>query len=167
MEEEKSTLKEEIRELTSAVKDSLEKGKSKKFRSFKTKLGKGKIRKGYLIVLEIAENKGINIRKEPVIDGTVKLDDTYHSITDLDIFYYQPFLGKTVPMIFQPKNKLNPWNPIKQGNETYGQKYVMAKMKSDIITGKKTQMKAGAIIMILLIIAGVIYFIFNRGGGIA
>ena len=162
---EEKNIKEEIRELTAAVKQSLDQQKPKKFRSIKTVLGKKKMRKGYVLVSEIKENRVVNIRKEPIIDGTIKLDDTYHAIGDLDIFFYQPIIGKLKPMIFQAKNRLNPWNPLEEKKETYGQKHIIARMERDQIKDKKS-FGIGIWLIVILIIAGVAYY-FLSGGKLA
>lgn len=162
MANENTTLKEEIHDLSRIIKESLDQGKPKKFRSIRTRLPKRQLRKGKLIVVEIKPNKGVTIRKEPIIDGVVKLTDTYHAIKDLDVFLYEPVLGKSVPMVFIPKHRLNPWNPIAEQNETYGQSYVMAKMNADEIKQKK-QFSTTTIIVIVLILIGGFYYLSQSG----
>lgn len=160
---EEKTLKDEIKELKETLMQGGEtEAKPKKFRSFKTILGKRKIKKGFLLVCEMKENKAVNIVKRPIIDGVVKLDNTFHAVSDLDIFFYQPILGKVKPMIFLPKNRINPWNPLRDENETYGQKHVMARMLTETIKEKK-QYSIFTWVIVLLIIGVVIYY-FATGG---
>jgi len=170
---EERTLKEEIRDLKEIMGEKQPEKKPKRFRGYmRTALGKRKIKRGYLLVFEISENRSVKISKIQIIDGTVKLPDdtggTYHAISSLDIYFYQPILGKNVPVIFQPKSKLNPWNPNKDldinggENQTYGQKYVMAKIESDKITEKKKFSGVGWILAGAVVI-GVIYLIATGG----
>ena len=158
MEQEKS-LKEEIREMRGLIeqtKDNSRKPKPFKL-PFKAKINKARLSKGYVTVGIINDNKSLDFIREPIIDGTIKLDDTFHAVEDFDIYSYK---GK--PFIFQPKSKLNPYNPLEGKHETYGQKYVMARMEGDKITSKK---KMGLGISIgLVIILGIIGYALFTGG---
>lgn len=159
MEEEK-TLKEQLSEINM----KLDSQKKKPFKlPFKARVSKGRIRNGYVIVQVITDNKNIDFVKEPIVNGTIKLEDTYHAVDDLDIFYYK---GK--PLVHLPKKRLTSYNPmtlqkpLDGSNETYGQRYVMARMESDKITGKK---KFGLGIGIgVLVILGVLAYAFFGGG---
>ncbi len=163
-------LGDKIDKLTDAIKENLDKKKPKGMGIpfwLKTNLTKGKLKRGYIIVFEVADNKHINIRKEPIIDGTIKLDNTYHAIDDDDIFYY-----KNKPVIIQPKKRLNPHNvltneesPLAGDNETYGQPYIMAKMLKDVIKGKP-KISWGMAIGILIAI-GVGFYFFSSSGGLS
>jgi len=159
-------LKEEIRELNKTVKEMLDTQKPKKFRSLKARISTTKLKKGYVAVVEIGENKVVNIRREPIVDGTIKLNDTFHAVTDLEIFLYKPGLGKAYPMVFLPKTRLQAWSPLstelEKPKETYGQKYVMARMESDRITAKKA-LGFGAIVIGIAVIGGIAYLIFSGG----
>jgi hypothetical protein len=163
------SLKEQMEEMgqnLADIQEALNQKKPKKFRSIRTKLGKKKMKRGYIVVVEIGENKSVNIRKEPVVDGTVKLSDTLHAVSDLDIFLYQPILGKSIPMIFQPKVRLNPWNPLRDHvegeNETYGQKYVMARMEGDKLSLKKPTSIITWILVLAAVGAGI--YVVATGG---
>ncbi len=170
MEEEK-TLKEEIKDLAKTIEES-KKPKEKKFRlPWKAKVGKLKLRKGFVVVEIINENRAIDFQKKQIIDGTININGDIHALDDLDLYYYK---GK--PFVHQPKGKINPWHPLKEflneervydgkvvtKNEIYGQKYVMARMKSDFITAKKT-IGWGASIFGLVVL-GIIAYSFITGG---
>ncbi len=132
MGEEKS-LKEEISEVKELIKESANK-KPKKFSlPWKARVGNKKMSQGYATIIEIKENKSIDFKKEPIIDSVIKLDDTFHAVNSDAMFFYK---GK--PVIIQCKNRLNPYNPLTNKNETYGQKYVMARMEGDKLTLKKS-----------------------------
>ena len=158
MEQEKS-LKDEIRELKGIVEDTKKESKrEKKFKlPFKSRINKSQLAKGYITVAVINDNKTIDFIREPIIDGTIKLIDTFHAVEDFDIFSYK---GK--PFVFQPKSKLNPYNPLEGEHETYGQKYVMARMEGDKITGKK-KVGLGISIGVLIIGAIIAYALFTGG----
>jgi hypothetical protein len=158
MEEEKQsekTLKEEIRELKDVISGEKQK-KIKKFKiPYKAKLNKSNLKKGFVTVAVIENNKAIDFIKEPIIDGTIKLKDTYHAVEDYSIYSYN---GK--PFIFQAKSKLNPYDPLDGPHETYGQKYIMARMEGDKITAKKS-LGWGLGIGLLVIVGIVIYFVLT------
>ena len=159
MEESNKSIRDELKELKEVIADSkVEQKKSKSFRiPFKARLGKVKLRKGYLTIAVIEDNMNIDFKREPIIDGTIKLDNTYHAVEEFDIFNY-----KNKPFIFLPKSKLNPYNPLRGNHETYGQKYVMARMEGERIISKKS-MGWGISIGILIIVAVVIYALITGG----
>jgi len=163
IEEQKQTsIRDEIKELKDLVSDTTKK-KSKGIKPFrlplKARVNKAKLSKGYVTVVKIEDNTGIDFIKEPIIDGTIKLDDdTFHAVEEFDIFNYK---GK--PLIFQPKSKLNPYNPLKGSHETYGQKYIMARMEGDKITGKKKISGLGMSIGALIIGGIILYALFTGG----
>jgi len=159
MEEEKEeknhkTLKERIESLEG------KKGNGKKrkfFIPFKAKVGNKSMRDGYVSVVVVEDNHNIDFRKEKIIDGTIKLDDSFHAIKSKNIFFYK---GK--PFIFQPKRKQNPYNPLAGKHETYGDKYILARMEGDKIVGKKRSIGWGVGIGGLVIL-GIIAYSFISG----
>jgi len=166
--EENKSIKDELKEIKQALEDSNRDNKSKKPRPFKLPfkavVNPGKLKKGYLTIVKIEDNMAVDFTREPIIDGTVKLEDTYHAIEEFDIYNYR---GK--PLIFQPKSKLNPYNPFRtplEGeNETYGQKYVMARMEGERITAKKQLGWGIGIFVIIGIIALGVYALVTGGAG--
>ena len=167
-------IKDELDELIKKFED-LE-GKVKKHKKFrlplKAKISNRKMREGYVTVLIIRDNRNIDFVKEPIIDSTFKLNDTIHALEDKNIFFYK---GK--PFIIQPKKKLTQYNPkdnekdkviekdkdpLDCPNQTYGQKYVMARMESDKLTLKK-QIGWGMSIGVLVIVGIIVYSLFTGG----
>jgi len=159
MEEANKSIKDELRELKEVISEKSSKKKEKKVFNlpFKARLNNSRLRKGYTTVIVINDNMAIDFRKEPIIDGTIKLDDTYHAIEEYDIFNYK---GK--PLIFQPKCKLNPYNPLQGERETYGQKYIMSRMEGERIISKK-QIGWGLSIGVLIIIGVIVYALWTGG----
>ena len=153
-----------------AIKDELEElikkfeeleGKVKKQKKFRIpfigRVSNRKVREGYISIVVIKDNKNIDFVKQPIVDGTFKLNDTIHSVDERDIFLYK---GK--PFVFQPKRTINPYNPLKEEHQTYGQKYIMSRMESDKLTLKK-QLGWGMSIGVLIIVAIIGYSIFSGG----
>lgn len=159
MGEKERTLKEEVLELKDMIREGdIKEKKERKFKlPFKSKVGKSKLSKGYLTIGVIHDNMTVDFVKEPIIDGTIKLGDSYHAVEEFDIFNYK---GK--PFIFQCKSKLNPYNPLKGQHETYGQKYVMARMEGERIISKK-QMGLGISIGVLIIVGVIVYALWTGG----
>lgn len=134
--------------------------KRKKFRiPMKAKVRKSKLKRGYISIAMIHSNKNIDFLKLPILDGTFKLDDTVHAVEEQDIFTY-----KGRPFIFQAKDKINPYNPLHGDSQTYGQKYIMARMKSDVIKANKKAING--MLIFGLIIAGIIAIYFFTGGSL-
>jgi hypothetical protein len=158
-EKEELSLKEKIDFLLQ--EKAKDKYKTKKFRlPWGTKVTKGLMKKGYITVVTMHDNKNINFSKHKIVGGTVKLDGDPISIHALDT--EQMFFYKGRPFIFQPKSKLNPWDPLSGENETYGQKYVMARMEGDKLSVKKSFGKIGWIVV--LVIVGIIAYTLLTGG---
>lgn len=156
-EDDRMSLKERVQMLEDLQR--LEKRKDFKI-PFKGRVGRMKVKSGYVTVVTIHDNKNIDFTKEPIVDGTVKLskDLTYHAVDSKDVFFY-----KNKPIIFVAKNKLNPYNPLKGEHETYGQKYVLARMEGDKISLKKS-LGWGATVAGLVILGIIAYaFITNSG----
>lgn len=152
---EEKSLRDEIQELKDIVRTTAL-PKQRKFKlPYKAKLNKSKLKQGYITIGIINENKTVDFVKEPVIDGTIKLGDTYHAVADFDVYNYK---GK--PFIFQAKSKLNPYNPLDGQHETYGQKYVMARMEGDRITAKK-KIGWGLSIGLIVVVIIIIYFLMK------
>ncbi len=130
--EKELTLNERIRRLEEGEREIT----TKPFKiPFKGRIGRSKIKKGYVTVVTIQDNHVVDFTKEKIVDGTIKLEQgdlSFHSLDAKDIFFY-----KNKPLIFQAKRKLNPYNPLGGSHETYGQKYIMARMEGDKISLKK------------------------------
>ena len=145
--EEEISLKEKI----DILFDQREEKKVKKFKvPRRGNPSKRKLKKGYMIVMRVDDNKNVDFEKQPIEDSTYRLKQgTYHSTEEKDIFLYK---GK--PLIIQPAKKLNPHNPLSGENETYGQKYIMARMLKDTIKMKKS---SGSIIIWIVVIGAILF----------
>ncbi len=157
MEEEKEGIGKRLENIEELLKTK----KDKKFRlPMKAKVGKSKLKKGFITVVTLNENKEVSFVKKPIIDGTYALDEGYitiHATESKDILTYK---GK--PLVIQAKTKLNPYNPYEGEHETYGQKYVIARMEGDKIHVKKSLGTIGWIVgAIILAVFG--YSIITGG----
>ncbi len=128
---------------------------------FRARISKRKLKQGYSTIAVVDANKNVTFEKQKIEGSTFKLgkkeNETFHAINSEDILTYK---GK--PFIIQPKTKLNPCNPLKDSkNETYGQKYVMARMQGDFIKPKK---KFGSAILWLAAIGIAGYFLMKGFG---
>jgi hypothetical protein len=127
-------------------------GKVKKVRlKGKAKVRRNKAKKGWVGVLKINENNSLTLEKTRVEGSAFDTKDgTDHATDGSEILWWE---GK-FPIIVQETKKKNPYNfRFNTGhNETYGQKYIMAKQQAEIIKPKR---KAGGLIVILIILAAV------------
>lgn len=143
------------------IKEALGKKKSKKFRMFtKGLIGRRRLRAGYVIVVTINENGAMSFAKEPIVDATIKLGDTFHVVGKQNIFVY-----KNKPAVIIFKGKIWAFNPEVELNETRGQKYILARMQNEAIKPKRSIGAMGGWILLLLIAAGVAYYFFGGGSG--
>ena len=148
------TLGEKLDKLTRHMENSEpapEKKISKKFRlPFRARLSKARLNKGYATVIEIGENNAINFRREQIIDATIKLDNTYHSVTSDDCLSYK---GK--PAVIIPRKSKVPYNPNNTKNTTFSQKHIMSRMMNETLDTKKKLgglgMSIGAIILLAVL----------------
>ena len=108
----------------------------------KAKVRKGKRKKGWIGIVRIDENGNMTGEKAKLEDSTIRLKDkTYHATDGSEIGYWD----SKFPVIFQPTWRKNPLKIKKEGqddNETYGHKYIMARMLGDTIKVKAGQAKA-------------------------
>jgi len=148
----KLPIMQELESLRNKVKLSETKTKKLKIPR-KAKVRKGKAKKGWIGVVKIDENGIISGEKQKVEDSTIRLKDkTYHAINGEEIGMWE---GKFPVILLQTWRK-NPLK-IKRGddkNETYGQKYIMARMLGDTI-----KVKAGGS-MGLLYILGILVALY-------
>lgn len=163
MEEESGSLRDEVRELRKVIEEK-DKPKEKKFKiPFKARINKRRAREGYVTAFVVNENKNIDIRRVQIEDSTFKLGDSIHSLEEEDIYFYK---GK--PLIIQAKTKLNPFSYFADyntaDNQTYGEKYVLAKLEAERI---KPKGKLGGLGMSIIgiIVAAIIGYAFLTGGG--
>jgi len=128
----------------------------------KAKVRKGKVKKGWVGILKIDENGNISGEKTKLQDSSYRMKSgDYHSTDGKEILYWN---GK-YPVIIQPTWKMNPIEVRKdeEKNETYGQKYVMARMLGDTIKVKSQGAKPLIWLIGLGVVGYIVYSIFTGG----
>lgn len=147
-------IKEQLKDISESLKEIKEKEKPKEWKlPFFSRLSKTNLKKSYITVCIINDNRALDFKKVPVIDGVIELEDTLHALNEYSIYTYN---GK--PFIFQPKKKLNPYDFLDKKNETYGQKYILARMERGKIENKK-QIPIQWILGGLAVVGIAIYFL--------
>ena len=153
MEEEKS-LKEKVDVIFSQLEPAGEKkSKNRKMKlPRKAKVRKSKAKKGYVGIVRIDENRNITGEKIKIEDSAFGLKGgTNHATDASEICFWE---GK-YPVLFQETKSINPIKFNQGKNETYGQKYIMAKMLKDAI---KIKSKGGGLI-IWIVVGGAIFLV--------
>lgn len=152
MTKEKSSkgLLEEIRELKEII-DTKEKKKERKPKIFKIpakgKISTPKIKKNWVTIIEIGENRNLNFTKQQIQDQTVMIDGVPRLATADNILVY-----KNKPVLIIPRYSVKPlspsdnlflhipenWKDIEQkGLNIKGYKVLMDRMKRDALLTKK------------------------------
>jgi len=157
---EKLSMVNKVDEIYDALKD-IKKKKIKLPR--RAKVNKRKLKKGFVGVIYIDENGNIWGEKEKVDGGCMKEKKAirYHATDGREILFWD---GK-FPVVIQPtwkKNPLNVRNDI-ENNQTYGQKYIMARMLADVIKIKNKGGFSIAIIIALIVGGYILYTMFTGG----
>lgn len=117
----------------------------------KAKVRKGRLKKSWIGVLYLAENKVIRGERTKLEGGTYVLKDGNTRYTnDSEIVWWE---GK-YPIIFQRHDKANPSNPYGESpkvNEVYGQDQIKLRMKKDVIKEKGRGGMSWLIIVAILV----------------
>ncbi len=124
----------------------------------KAKVRRTWVKKGYIGILKIDENRNITGEKQRVSGSAFRTSDNlYHATNGKELFFWE---GK-YPIVIQPSWKNNPIqvDESEEKNETYGQPYIKARILQDTI---KVKPKKGGSIIIWIIIAAVAFFVINH-----
>jgi len=166
---EEYNLKDEIRRLKEKV-DGVEVSKDKKKFRLPTKgrLSKQNLKKGYVTVLHIKNNRHGEFIKLPIDESTTMLNGIPRIAKADDIILIDD-KGKTVPMIIQPEWRVNPINPsedyekaVNDEMTSEGYSLLMNRMQKEVIALKK---KMGTWMIFLIIGIIVVAAFFLLGGG--
>lgn len=121
----------------------------------KAKVKRGKLRKGYMGIMKIDENRNMSLEKQRVSGSAYRTEDgIYHATDGRELIW---FMGK-YPIVIQPSWRNNPLliTPSEEKNETYGQPYIKAKLLADTI-----KVKAKASKSIIFWIIGIAVAVFG------
>lgn len=129
----------------------------------KAKVGRSKIKKGFVGLLRIDENGNISGYKTKIEGSSYNSSkNIYHATDRTEILKWE---GK-YPILIQPTWKKNPLYIAKETgeiNETYGQPYIKAKMLKDVILVKKNAGMGIAWIIGIAVAGYIAYSIFTGG----
>ena len=131
---------------------------------FRSRLGKRKIRKNYIIVGYIRENKNFEFHKAEVQDGCYDIDGTKHTITAEEVLIWNKR-----PIVIQPSWSITPFSPkedhdetLEKNRSTLGYRILLNNLEKSVIDGKK-KANMGGLILILLVLGGIGYYFFSGG----
>lgn len=158
-EQKELTLKEKVDLVFAQLNQNNPETKRKQIKLMrKARAKKRKIKKGWVGVLKIDENGNISGERQKIEGSTLTLKDgTYHATNGSEVLFWD---GKYPVLVQETKSR----NPIKFNggdNQTYGQKYIMARMLKDAILMKK---KGGNLIVVIIVIAIIGYIAFSYFG---
>lgn len=150
--EEVKPLVERVQQLESIAKT----GKVKELRiPNRAKVRGSRAKKGWIGILVVDENDNIHGEKVQLKDSAYKLKDgTFHASTGKEKLMWN---GR-FPVMIQSAKRINPVDFSSESNQTYGQKYIMAKMLGGMVISKK---KAAGGLVILVVLAAV-FFILGK-----
>jgi len=127
-------------------------------------LTRGNIKRNWVQIIYIQDNKNLRILKAPIDENVIMIDNIPHTINAGDVF-----LHKRKPTIIVPSWSLKPLSPEQNlkdtkeaGNSTLGWEYVMNKMKKDMIKNVKNM---GVMVWIIVGVIGIggIYYLIKSG----
>ena len=132
------------------TKEGKKRKKPKEFRiPAKGKVSKSKMKKGWMIIEKINENRNISFEKQQCEMEVYKTDDgIYHATDGGEIYYY-----KGMPLVLQPAWRQNPniiGQPIPTPNNVYGQKPMIAKMTFDTYKEARKKKGGGGSLLVVL-----------------
>jgi len=159
------SLKEILMDIQNNQKKLIEEKKVKKFRlPWKSKVGKAKIKQGYITVAYINGNKEVEFIRVPVSEGATMIKDAPYLATSE---YMLTHKGK--PMIIINSESVKPYSPAEHIEEAeanhqlqLGYRILLNKMKSEVIKPKKPT--HWGIVIGGLAVIGIIFYVMSNGG---
>lgn len=159
------TLFERLGEIESKLNEKEQK-KSKRFKiPFKGKIGKAKVKKGWVTVMKINDNTNVSFTKLKIDEQTIMEDGIPRIATPDEVLTYK---GK--PMIILPSWSTKPFSATENYEKTVKDEYTAAghrlllnRMKSEVIKPKRSFSGAVVFFIIIAVIIGG-YLLLKRGG---
>lgn len=158
-------IKDKIDSLNSKMDEILNsKSKIKGFKlPSKAKISKSKVKKNWVTVCKINENKGVDFSREPIDNQTIVVDGIPRLATGEDVLNYK---GK--PMLILPSWSVKPFSPtdnfkktMEDGSNTKGYALLLARMKAGAIDLKK-KMNMWLIVGLLAVAGIVLYMVLKK-----
>lgn len=169
MNEEKS-LKDILAELSQNVNELKEakKNGTKKWNlpwGARTGMGKKKKRQGYVVFINIGENKALTFIKAPIEENVALVNNVPHVIEPEDILLWK----NKIPIVIQPQWSERPFSPknhyadtIVAQQTTNGWKYITNYLYRTQIQAKKN-VSTGLILIGVLAVVGLGYYLIKSG----
>ena len=167
MEGDNKSLKETLAEISSHLSE-LKKEKKVKTWSLpfsKRNLSSKKKRQGYVVFMNIGENKSITFIKAPIEDGVAIVNGIPHVVEPEDILFWK----NKLPIVIQPQWSVKPFSSkdhfkeaINSGHGTVGWEYIMNYIYKTQIKLKK-QMSVGLMIFLGVVVIGGGYYLLKSG----
>lgn len=164
---EEENLKDKIDKLSEKMDEVIEKDK-KKSKGFKlpskAKLSKTKVKKNWVTIVKINENKAVDFSREPIEDETVMIDGVPRLATGEAVLNYK---GK--PLMIVPSWRVTPFSPtqdfkesLEDGSNTKGYALLLARMKKGILEPVKKKIPIGIILVVVAIIGIIAYVVLKK-----
>lgn len=156
------SVKDALNRLNENMEKFIASKENKKFRFPRSgKVSKSKVKKNYVSICYINENREVKFTKAPVKEGGYILDGSPHLATP---DYMLTYRGK--PFIIQPGWSIKPYSPeesydqaVRDKNTNTGYRNMLNLLLNQIYKTKKN-ISVGLIIFGLLIAAGAAYYFF-------
>ena len=167
--EEGKSLKDHLAEISSKLEALEEQKKIKTWQPpwSKRTIGKKKKRQGYVLFMNIAQNKSVTWIKAPVEEGVAMVNGVPHIIEPEDILLWK----NKLPIVIQPQWSERPFSAKdhfakteESGMNTKGWEYIMNYIYKTQIKAKKA-IGAGLIIIGVLVVGGLAWYLFKGGSG--
>ena len=156
-----------IKEQLDYIADKLDESKKKK--KFKmplnVRMSKGRFRKkNYAIVQTIKTNGSVDFKVLEIKDNTIQVGDVYHDASADYVLRYRNY-----PMLIIPEWNIKPFTPrenleeaIKEGSLTSTEKFILARLKMDMIK-PKMQMNFKVILIVIAVGIGALVVLNQMG----
>lgn len=166
--EENKSLKDTLADVSSKLDALVKEKKVKKWSlpfTARMGMGKKKKRKGYVVFMNIGENKALTFIKAQVDDGVAMVNDVPHYVQPEDILLYK----NKLPIVIQPQWSERPFSAkshydlVNNKSEgSLGWKYIINYINKNQITQKKS-FPTGLIVIGVLAIIGLGYYLIKSG----
>jgi hypothetical protein len=156
-------IQKDLKELKGGEKEK----KPKAFRlPFGKKVGKGQLKKNYILVIKVNENGNPEWIKEPIVDQTVIVDGIPRLATPEYIIHY-----KKCPIMLLPSSSVEPINwrdmhkrSLSDGSNAAGYRLLMNRMKLSTVEGTKKKMGGWVAWILGIGVLGFIGYALFTGG---
>jgi hypothetical protein len=159
------SLKDTLKDISSKLENLTEKKKIKKFKlPWSGKVSKAKVKKNWVTIIYIQENKEVKFLKAPIEEGVIEIEDKpYIATTD----YMLTYRGK--PLLIQPSWSVKPFDQQKHYDEVtkndelnVGWRYLVNWFENTQIKQKRS-MSIMWIIIGIIVLAGLGYYLYKGG----